>query len=300
MQEVIRVNLMGGIGNQLFQFFAAKSYADKFDATVSLNLGGLHNHRVNHGFDISGFNIEDYGNVKFSFDSVNQSTRRKIVRKIRKQSETLNNLCNKFGRDLEIHEIGYKPISTRHWAHTSMQGYFQTYKYFDEVVERQKVNLVLKRKSNWFKEKWLEISSINPIAVHYRRGDYVNEKNKIGLLSDEFFERGLKEALLNHPNREVWVFSDDIESARRNLTRRIDADISFVSNPENTFPGEEMFLMSTCETLLISNSTFSWWSGKLGPEPKKIFYPANWYRNLPTPNHLVPQSWNPVSSIWEV
>ena len=51
------------------------------------------------------------------------------------------------------------------------------------------------------------------VAVHVRRGDYV----KIGWTSqNEFYNKAIKDILVDYPNAELFVFSDDIEWCREN------------------------------------------------------------------------------------
>lgn len=88
----------------------------------------------------------------------------------------------------------------------------------------------------------------------------------------------------------VFVFSNGMEWAKENL--KLDVPTEFVEGCEDDL--DEFFLMSQCRHNIIANSTFSWWSAWLNPNPdKKVFLPHPWFRSV-DPNNVndhFPESW---------
>jgi hypothetical protein len=91
--------------------------------------------------------------------------------------------------------------------HVSLQGYFQTEKYFKHIESEI-------RKDFTFKDEILEpckemIASVdNPLALHVRRTDYVSNSANHPPCTLEYYEKAL-----NHfdSDRNVIVFSDDFK-----------------------------------------------------------------------------------------
>ena len=86
----------------------------------------------------------------------------------------------------------------------------------------------------------------------------------------------------------IFVFSNDHAWVKENFL--FDVPTMLVEGVERDV--DEMFLMSQCKHNIIANSTFSWWSAWLNPNPdKKIFAPKTWLRNLHGNADIVPESW---------
>jgi hypothetical protein len=136
------------------------------------------------------------------------------------------------------------------------------------------------------------------ISIHIRRGDYVQNKKTgkhHGNCSSEYYKNALDEILskLSKGQREnvrLFIFSDDIEWARKNLSFACPS--VFVSNPA-TPDYEELVLMSKCSHHIIANSSFSWWGAWLDSNPQKIVIaPAKWFNTRQSLyKDIVPSSW---------
>lgn len=128
----------------------------------------------------------------------------------------------------------------------------------------------------------------NPVSIHIRRGDYVNNKNH-PLCDLEYYyhaEHYIK-SKINNPL--FFIFSDDIEWVRKNLNI---GDSVFVSNP-NITEIEELTLMSMCSHNIIANSTFSWWGAYLNQNNGKIVIAPKLWTKHKSANELniLPESW---------
>jgi hypothetical protein len=59
-----------------------------------------------------------------------------------------------------------------------------------------------------------------------------------------------------------------------------------------------MILMSRASDLIISNSTFSWWSAYISNKETNVVAPNKWFRDLEDPKMLIPEHWHQVDSQW--
>ena len=177
--------------------------------------------------------------------------------------------------------------------HVSLQGYFQTEKYFKHIEHQIRDEFT-------FVDDILEpckemIGTVdNPIALHVRRGDYViNSENHFNLPL-EYYEAALKHF---DDDRNVIVFSDDPKWCHE---QSIFADDRFIIS-ENADNRVDLCLMSLCNDFIIANSTYSWWGAWLSyNKNKKVIAPVQWFGKTGyTKDHdtkdLIPETWMRIS-----
>ncbi len=111
-------------------------------------------------------------------------------------------------------------------------------------------------------------SMTDAIAIHVRRGDYVNNPFYIDLMKTNYYEK----AMAMFPDEKFLIFSDDIEWCER---QKIFEGCEFSYGDEV----EDMNLMASCKAQIIANSSFSWWSAWLSPlyPDNKVIAPKNWF-----------------------
>lgn len=132
----------------------------------------------------------------------------------------------------------------------------------------------------------------NSVAIHVRRGDYLNPENidTFGKVCDESYYKAAIDKmnqLIDNPN--YIVFSNDINWAKEKLGH---VNIEYLSD-SSLDSWMDMYLMSLCNNNIIANSTFSWWAAWLNKNKNKIIicpkkfiltddksdiYPVDWIR----------------------
>lgn len=177
--------------------------------------------------------------------------------------------------------------------HVSLQGYFQSEKYFKHIESEIREDFTFKKEIlNPCKEM---ISSVdNPIALHVRRTDYViNSANHPPCTLDYY------KAALDYfdGDRNVIVFSDDPAWCQE---QEFFSDDRFMIS-ENTDNRVDLCLMSLCDDFIIANSTFSWWGAWLSTnQNKKVIAPLQWFGTGYTKEHdtkdLIPDGWTRISA----
>lgn len=169
-----------------------------------------------------------------------------------------------------------------------LDGYYVNYRYIqpytDSLKEMYRFDDSLL--SDYFYER--VISCECPVALHVRRGDYVNNSAfaKIyDVTTPQYFMRGMKyikSELQEKPT--FFVFSNDMPYCKE-MFATIDDDFIFVETENKLRGAAEMALMSKCKHFIISNSSFSWWPAFLADNPNKIVVcPTPWFSDTAPAN----------------
>lgn len=97
------------------------------------------------------------------------------------------------------------------------------------------------------------------VGIHVRRGDYVGNPFHVDLSATDYFDR----AIALSSGKKFLVFSDDAAWCKEHFN---DADMFQVMEGTQL---EDFNMLASCETQIISNSSFSWWTAYLCPAPNK-------------------------------
>jgi len=291
----VSVRIVGGLGNQLFGYFAGRYLAEKLGTCLILD-----DHQLTNNKHV-GSNIFDFDLQNCSV-SVDKSKWRigQLLDQVPFRNPTLDNF---YSRYLGIHnsrEIGFDPNLHRVAPGTLLIGYFQSYRYFIETThytENQRLNL--KDPSDWYRRLDHEATVSKPIILHVRRGDYSKPENQeFGMLSRDYFLDGL-ELFRDKPelrNSEVWVFSDSLEAVRTEFGKK-GRSFRFVEPALGSTAAESLLIMANGGAIIGSNSTFSFWSGLLSTH-QNVLAPSKWFQSRTDPLQLIPPNWSRQESVW--
>lgn len=196
--------------------------------------------------------------------------------------------------------------------HVSLQGFFQTEKYFKHVEAEVRSDYTFK--SEWLdpcKEFMEQFDGQEVGFLHVRRGDpdladkrgfkwaYVNLEDQHPVQPLEYYE----EALSRFPeDMPFLVFSDSIDWCKE---QEIFKDDRFMfSEPEDKYddgalvPYIDQCLMSLCSHAIIANSSLSWWGAWLQTNPnKKVIAPKMWFGTAYSHHDtkdLIPDTWERI------
>lgn len=124
-----------------------------------------------------------------------------------------------------------------------------------------------------------DVMLINRIAIHVRRGDYVNNPFYVDLMSTGYYEYAMAE----FPYEKFLVFSDDINWCK-------DQDIFYRCEFSEGNEMDDFNAMAGCRGHVIANSSYSWWAAYIAPKTKKVVAPNAWYTDGIT-RTTCPESW---------
>jgi hypothetical protein len=175
----------------------------------------------------------------------------------------------------------------------SITGYFQSEKYF---IHYKKIVLKLFRFpkiKDKLHQKYLNlINNKNSVAIHIRRGDYLNDPKVRyihGILGSDYYKKSISYIKKKLKNPFFFIFSDDIELVKKNFSFFNNKKYIFIDTKSSI---NDLYLMSNCKHFIIANSTFSWWGAWLSKNKRKIVCaPKRWLRaRISTPD-IIPESW---------
>jgi len=293
--SMLRIELAGGLGNQLFGYFAGKFLSSLKDSELALDASSIDLKRTM--FDLSSFDIDqrlEYSNQKMMLKRISRRAQGaldfhtpRLSLKIRSAAGILYD---------EGYEINSEQISRNRKSKITLRGYFQDPRYFLNLPQREKeINLV--NPSSWYSSKLKQIQSEHTIAIHLRFGDLLENLESIGVLSVAYFANAL-DILQVQARDRVWVISDDISRARQLLKRIDSGSFIYLDSPAAGDPAESLLLMSKAQAIITANSTFSVWSGLLSSPDTEIVVPEIFHRGS---NHRIvnlPSTWKSIPSSW--
>lgn len=274
------LRLQGGIGNQLFQYWAAYFLSQVHGRDLYIDTG-----EYNASFDFTLMK-----EIAHHLDFINLKPSR-LERLLQKR------FMWPYLQRMRIYRETKLTYDPKFWAKSRdaqiIKGYFQSFRYFldpDWVIEETLG--ALSRSASEYNKSVLQ-ENCNLVSVHIRRGDYVKNSQTLkyhGVCSDAYYLNAMQLIKRIDADVKFVVFTNDIPYARQLFS---DEPIYFaheIFKPSSD--REEMYLMSKCKFNIISNSSFSWWSAYLNQSPGKIVIaPDEWYAFPFDSNDLLPVEW---------
>ncbi len=286
---MIIVELMGGLGNQLFQYAMGRSISLKNKARFRIDLSFFENYEW-HEYSLEPFNIKAAIATKEQCEAL-KKRHNSIANKV------LRNTINKghvFVKEKSIlYNAAYKKITDPAYLH----GYWQCERYFRDYTDVLRRDLQINIPPSPANAVILEeIGKSNAVSLHIRRGNYVTVplfNSILGTCSLEYYARGMEHISKRVSNPVFYVFSDDISWAKENLKGNYSFVFVDINDAKHDY--EDLRLMQNCKHHIIANSTFSWWGAWLNPSTDKIVIaPAKWFADPEknkTAAYLVPGNW---------
>jgi hypothetical protein len=178
-------------------------------------------------------------------------------------------------------------------------GYWQVYNIAEKMAAQLRREFAFLEKPTGRNLDVLhQIESVeNPVSLHIRRGDYTLQVEGNVALPMDYYIQAIEYLRAQASDSTFFIFSDDIEFARRNIGTGIRT--VFVDHNDSFSAHEDLRLMSSCRHHIIANSSFSWWGAWLNPRSDKIVLaPRQWLvGNHPHYDDLFPPSWKLVDCL---
>lgn len=289
---MIIAQIVGGLGNQMFQYAAARAVTYRNETILKLDISSFQKYGL-RTYQLGCFNIiEDFAlpveikkfkpEKKLSYNYIDNRVRAKLLpwyaqKIIRERGHSFN---------VDIHKVG---------GNAYLEGYWQSEKYFKDIAAIIRSDFSFKDGPTGKNRTLLsEIDSTNSVSLHIRRGDYLTNPQTFkvhGIVELDYYQRSLKFLTEQVKNPVVFVFSDDISWAKQNLKSNL--SLIFVDHNGANEEYEDLRLISRCRHHIIANSTFSWWGAWLNDNQEKmVIAPNKWFRsNDINDRDLIPESW---------
>ncbi len=287
---MIVVRLIGGLGNQMFQYAMARSLADISGTPVKLDISGYEQYTLRR-FELGDFNIRaeiasksdiDFFRVDLNRDALWQRVKRRLPFFTPKMVYNEKS----FSYDSRLRN-SVPPVY--------FDGYWQTEKYFEDNAAAIRNDFTLFARLDAANlEQLRHIEHSNAVSLHVRRGDYVNDPNTHechGVCSTDYYRDAVACMADRVGPLQLFIFSDDHQWAKANLDFGYPATFVTVnSDKKGVF---DMMLMRHCKHHIIANSSFSWWGAWLNPSPDKtVIAPRRWFNKMKQDTRdLLPSAW---------
>ena len=150
---------------------------------------------------------------------------------------------------------------------TSLQGYFQSWRYFEEV----KGEILFAIEQSWA----VPDESRDPhISVQVRRGDYLEPQVRAvhGICDFSYYQEGVRTLRARLGNLPCLVHSDDGDAARQVAALIPHSEVS----SSGLTAGSALRSVSAGRGLVISNSSFGWWAA-LAARHSNVVAPLPWF-----------------------
>ncbi len=247
---MITVRLMGGLGNQMFQYACARRLSITLGVPLRLDIGWY------DADDLMPHETYSLGCFRLCPD----------LHWIKGRTH-----WKRTGRVIEerSHSVDSRVLSGS--TRTYLSGFWQNEGYFAEVAPQIRSEFSLR--SCLTEETALLIEQVGKgqtVSLHVRQAGYADA------LPASYYLDAVAEMQRRVIDPTFYVFTDDLAWARRELKlppRSILVD--FLNRGE---PWQDLLAMSRCRHHVIANSSFSWWGAWLDPRPDKVVLaPRVWF-----------------------
>ncbi len=280
---MIITKIIGGLGNQMFQYAAGRRLAHKLDVELKLDISAFDNYKL-RAYGLSVFNIKE----KFATAEEIEKLSGRKVGAIETVWSVIFNRPKTYFRNLQP---WFDPRILKLHDNIFLEGYWQSEKYFSDISEIIRQDFTIRApQTGKNKELAQLIEQSNSVSLHIRRDDYLQKANKRFVNCDlHYYINSLNYLTKELQKPHFFVFSDDIPWAKDNLKGY---PLTFVDINNESTNHEDLRLMSQCKHHIIANSSFSWWGAWLNPKKDKmVLAPKKWFKNPLYNRDIIPTNW---------
>jgi hypothetical protein len=283
-------NIIGGLGNQMFQYAAGKSLSINKNEEFKIDIRNFKEYfrkfELNTVFDCE-INFASKNDLKDILSWQKNLFFQKLLKM--KQFKFLR----KKNFIVEPHFHYWEDVNKLK-KNLYLYGYWQSEKYFIKNEKFIRKNFLFKQpliNKNFIISN--EIKNSNSVSLHIRRSDYLTDKKNsfIGVCSIDYYKKAISIISSKITNPVFFFFSDEIEWVKKNFTNNL--NFIFVDHNDKQKSHFDLQLMSLCRHNIIANSSFSWWGAWLNTNANKIVIaPQKWFQSgSMISKDIIPNSW---------
>jgi len=300
---MIIAQITAGMGNQLFQYAAARNFAEKYGHDLKLDMTFFETWKDPDVFRLDKFKTHyeiastdeieslkriEYPRNRIDIRILNKFKRRRLYENNKNHVDSKTFLFDK-KKFHKFHKVNNIYLSGC-WAD---EKYFIEYQ--DVIREEFTLNESLNAANEEMKSK---IVNSNSVSLHFRLGDDYVKNPFFADVPLDYYTTGIKYIAEHQRKIKIFIFSNDLQWVKKNL--KVDYEIEYVDINGSKTDFMELSLMSYCKHNIIANSTFSWWGAWLNRNNEKnVIAPKKWFNNKEAQNkyesgNLVPASWKKI------
>ena len=296
---IIVTRLIGGLGNQMFQYATGQALADRMGAVLKLDVTD---------FDTYSLRKYELGDLQIRAELAGPSDLKPFCR----DKPTESGVPSIFARIKR--RLGFRPPSvfgesgfgyderiTRISAPVYLDGYWQSEKYFKPIANQLRADFTLSSAPDAPNQAILAaIDAANSphnsaaVSLHVRRGDYVSNASTAqyhGACSLDYYKEAIAYIAARISEPHFFIFTDDPQWVSENLKTSYATTLVQANGPDRGV--FDLNLMKSCRHHVIANSSFSWWGAWLNAHPEKLVVgPKIWFKGAKhETNDLLPLDW---------
>lgn len=291
---MIITRLIGGLGNQMFQYAAGRRLAFHHNTELKLDITRFNEIKniTQRQYYLSHMQIEGTLATEDDLDRVPKSTY------FTKKLYLIINRAIKRAPPVFVEKESNFKFNPNFFSlpdNVYLEGYWQSEKYFKTIENEIRSDFILKEKPDLHNALVAdEIEKSNAVSIHIRRGDYIANPITFeyhGVCPLEYYYAAINFIAKKISDTHFYIFSDDPKWVQQNL--KINFPHTYVTHNQNSKDYMDLWLMSLCKHHVIANSSFSWWGAWLSNNKDKIVIaPKKWF-NQPYIDikDLIPDSW---------
>ena len=304
MNKPVTLKLEGGLGNQLFEFAAGYYLAAKLDTDLVLDQFGipLTNHMREQGLGfgeyvwplINGRNSLIALPDIMSANTVRLAKRYKLIEKgilkYRLNKSNIHRLpiYRETERDSDFFAIDQS---------VKLHGNFQSWKIVEEASKYGFPKVFsLNEQSKWVSKFLLSANLKNSLAIHFRLGQDAVDNLEFSQPDTAYYLRAIEMLSFATQMENVYIFSDEIELARRRFSSILGSKCNFVVPPAAESSAQKQFLLSQFGAIICANSTFCSWAGwSISNSGGRVVIPVPFSDSVKRGSREFPSAWTKLS-----
>jgi len=283
--------ITGGLGNQLFQYAAARALSIRLASPIKLETT-WYQHSPDRKYHLDLFRI--HATVASTFEERYFALLKS--RKVIKGFEMARNAGIPVGFTalVDKHQ-GFDERVLTVKGNVYMNGHWQSERYFCSISQLIRYELTLITEPDAVNRVMIEkMDSCEAVVLHVRRGDYVKNTSTNayhGVCGLDYYEKAIDKLLLQVNVPHFFIFSDDPEWTSENL--KLPYVSTYVTHNTGKQDYEDLRLMSRGKHFIVANSSFSWWGAWLSNNPtKNVIAPKQWFKSTAfSGKDLAPDAW---------
>ena len=283
------VKLLGGMGNQMFNYAFGKALEHETGAKVLFDISSFkvakkrivgNTGKNKKGVCVRQYEIDIFPNINIELSNKFQSNLVKI-----------SNILKLSKKYKEKDPFYYNEEALKNNKYRYFTGYYQNEKYFKSIREQLLHDFELPplRENDLYNKQLLEEiqSASNPVFIQVRRDDYIVLGH---VLSLDYYKKAVEYIKSHIENPTFFVFcAEDPEYIKNEFDIGVEFKLIGEKNKTRETFYENMRLMKACKHGILANSSYCWWAAWLNNYKDKIIIaPTPW---LNGGDEIIPEDW---------
>ena len=279
------VNIIGGLGNQMFQYAFAIALKNRFpNEDIFIDTSHFHYFFSNKW---KGTNLHN----GYEIDKIFPNADLKIATPIQLMKVTRympnyilsrvlrRTLLPKKTEFIQKREdlFLYQPEAMCKEGDCYYEGNWESVLYFADYRDKVQFSFCHGTPNNVNRRYIERMESENSVGIHVRRGDYLDSPKWSGICNEHYYKKGVETILSDGQQHVFYIFSNDIDWCKQEIIPLLsNHHVVIITENKGKASCWDMFLMTHCKDLIIANSSFSWWGAFLNRRGGRVVAPSKW------------------------